>query len=230
MMMKTCTLHLRWDAHYFFRKRTNDWYVKLFRPGPGQIAGEATAAYATLSLEKILEIREINPDMKIIYIMRDPIERGWSGSSKVLGKEKKRVMSDVPDEEIYARLDNVVTRARSNHVKVLDNWQSLFRKDQVFTGFYDDVAENPEDLLLRIHAFLGVTPSKEFIHQKVRRKVNASGKYKTPMPERFQIHLARQQIEQLRELDKRFGGTATKWLEGAEKVLAEDSVGLASNG
>ncbi len=221
---------IAWDAHYFLRKRTNDWYVKLFRPGPGQIAGEATPAYATLSLKKIQEIRQINPNMKLIYIMRDPIERSWSGATKDLAKRKKRMLSEVSDEEIYAKLRREGAMMRSNHLQAMETWQSVFPPEQFFTAFFEDIVERPEELLLNVYQFLGITRSQEYISINVHKKVNPAGIYKTPIPERFQVFLAKQQIDQLRELSKRFGGPAVRWLERAEKILAEDSVGLASNG
>ena len=210
---------IAWDAHYFLRKRTNDWYVGLFRPGPSQIAGEATPAYGTLSLEKIREVRQVNPDIKLIYIMRDPIERSWSGATKDLAKRKNRMLSEVPDDEIYAKLNIKGAMMRSDHLQALDNWQGVFSADQFFITFFEDIVKEPEELLLRIYRFLGVTPSKEYISPNVRKKVNPAGIYKTPIPERFQIHLAKQQIGQLRKLSSRFGGPAIEWLKKAELIL-----------
>jgi len=34
--------NLRWDAHFFLPRRDNAWYRGVFRPEPGQIAGEIT--------------------------------------------------------------------------------------------------------------------------------------------------------------------------------------------
>ena len=82
--------------------------------------------------------------------------------------------------------------------------------------------KEPEELLLRIYRFLGVTPSKEYISPNVRKKVNPAGIYKTPIPERFQIHLAKQQIGQLRKLSSRFGGPAIEWLKKAELILERE--------
>jgi hypothetical protein len=227
MVRQTATLDkqllkdLAWDGHYLLRERTNEWYVKLFRPEPGQIAGEATPAYGTLSREKIQEIQQINPEMKLIYIMRDPIERSWSGATKDLAKRKKRMLTEVPDEEIYAKLGLKGAMLRSNHLQALDTWQSVFPPEQLLIAFFEDIAEKPEELLLRVYQFLGITRSEKYISPNVRIKVNPAGIYKTPIPERFHIFLAKQQIDQLRELNRRFGGPAAEWLRKAELILEE---------
>lgn len=210
---------LSWDVHYFLGKRNTPWYVKLFRPKPGQVAGEATPAYAVLSLDKIQEIYDINPDMKLIYIMREPLERSWSGATKDLAKKRNRRMEDVPGKEILRKLDFPGAVARSNHVQVLDNWLSIFPKEQFFLAFFEDVVGQPEQLLLRVFEFLGVTASEDFISPSVRKKVNQAGQYKSVVPLEYEIHLAKQQIEQLRELHKRFGGPTNAWLKRAEAIL-----------
>ena len=215
---------LSWDAHFFLRRRTNDWYVRLFRPMPGQIAGEITPAYAGLSVEKIREVHELNPKIKLIYIMRNPIDRSWTAVTKILAKRKKRTLSNVPDKEIFNKLDSSKVVIRSNYIEAIEKWGSVFPKEQFFITFFEDIAERPRELLLRIHEFLGITVSEEFISSNVSQKVNPSGKYKSPIPVTFQIYLAEQQIHQLRDLSRMFSGPADEWLERAEKILERAEV------
>jgi hypothetical protein len=151
--------------------------------------------------------------------MRDPIERSWSGATKDLAKRKKRMLSEVPDEEIYAKLGLEGAMMRSNHLQTLEKWQSVFPPEQFFIAFFEDIVEKPGELLLNVYQFLGITRSQEYISINVHKKVNPAGIYKTPIPERFQVYLAKQQIDQLRDLNSRFGGPAAEWLKKAEKIL-----------
>jgi hypothetical protein len=210
----------KWDYHYFLQRRTYDWYINLFRPSPRQIAGEATPNYAVLSVEKIREIHEMNPDIKLIYLMRNPIERSWSGVTKFLAWKNKKKVSEFSDEEIYEKLNSPDARDRNNHLQSLANWESVFGADQIFIDFFESVVNEPIELLLRIHEFLGISSSEEFISTDVQKKISSSGKYKNAIPRRFHIHLAKQQISQLRSLNQRFSGPTNQWLKRAEGILS----------
>jgi len=212
---------LRWDAHYFFGKRTNDWYVNIFRPKPGQIAGEATPAYATLKLEKIKEIHDINPHVKIIYQLRDPIERTWSHVTKDLAKRKNRMLSEVSDEEIVAMFESSDVVIRSNYVQSLERWESVFPPEQFLITFFEEVIKRPKQSLLGFHQFLSVDSSEEYISPEIREKVNPAGKFKSPIPPRFQVFLAEQCIDQIRKLNNRFGTPTDQWLHRAKNILTQ---------
>jgi hypothetical protein len=134
------------------------------------------------------------------------------------------MLSDVSDKEILNKLNSSKVLIRSNYTDAIEKWGSVFPKEQFFITFFEDIAERPRDLLLRIYEFLGITVSEDFISPSVAQKVNPSGKYKSPMPERFQIYLAEQHIHQLRVISKKFGGPADGWLERAENILKRAEV------
>ena len=217
---KTLFGDLKWDLHYFLGKRNDDWYVNLFRPIPGQVAGEATPSYAILGIDEIKKIKRINPQIKLIYLMRNPMERSWSSVTKFLAKKKKRILAEIPDEEIYQKLNSSEVTIRSNHIQSLENWESQFGNNQLTIEFFEEIVINPTELIIRIFKFLEITESDEFISSSIKEKVNSSGKYKSPIPPRFQIHLGRQYIDQLHMLSSRFGGATTTWLQSAESILA----------
>jgi len=211
--------NLSWDIRYFLGRRSDDWYKGLFRPAANQVAGEISPDYAALELDEIEHIHKLNPKLKIIYLMRDPIERSWSGATKDLARQRRRHLEAVPDDELLKKLSGPGTMARSNHILVLEKWSSIFGSGQIFIGFFDDVEKKPEELVGNIYRFLGLSNSADYIPANLDKKVNAAGEYKSPIPMRFQVPLAIQQIEQLRALSKKFGGHATQWLKRAQEVL-----------
>ena len=77
-----------WDFRYFFGKRSDDWYASLFHKAQqkGLIAGELTPAYAILTDEIFRRIQRMNSLIKLIFIMRDPVERSWSAVNNALRK------------------------------------------------------------------------------------------------------------------------------------------------
>jgi hypothetical protein len=215
--------NLSWDTHFFLPRRDNDWYRGVFRPGPGQIAGEITPAYSTLEAGVVEEIQGINPDMKIIYLLRNPIERSWSSALMSLTKRGGRPVESVTDEELMKHFQRTSHTLRSDYLRTLDNWEGVFGPERVFVGFLDEIQNDPRELLLRVYGFLGVDDDDAYIPAGVSSKVNTSPKQRAAIPERFQSHLARMYLPQLEELSDRFGEPATGWLRRAEETISSSS-------
>jgi hypothetical protein len=212
--------NLSWDVHFFLPRRDNDWYRGVFRPRPGQIAGEITPAYSTLKAGAVKEIQKINPDLKVIYLMRDPIARSWSSALMSLSKRGGRPVESISDEEIMKHFEGAGHTRRSNYLRTLENWEGVFGREQIFVGFLDEIQNEPRDLLLRVYRFLGVAADESYIPAAVSARVNTSPRQKSAIPERFQSHLARMYLPQLEELSDRFGEPATGWLRRAEETLS----------
>jgi hypothetical protein len=71
----------RKEAHFWDwnRARGIDWYRFLLTPpDPGQLSMDFTPDYALLSDEQITECKALNPDARVIYILRDPLARAIS--------------------------------------------------------------------------------------------------------------------------------------------------------
>jgi hypothetical protein len=215
--------NLSWDAHFFLRRRDDAWYRGVFRPRPGQIAGEITPAYSTLERDVVEEIRAINPEMRIIYLMRDPIERSWSSALMSLGKRSGRPVGSITDEELVKHFERSSHTLRGDYVRTLEVWEGVFGPDQVFVGFLDEIQNDPADLLLRTYRFLGVADDAAHIPAAVSARVNTSPSQGSAVPERFQSYLARIYLPQLEELSERFGEPATGWLRRAEEAASSSS-------
>ena len=71
-------------------KRNYDSLRKVGRFYSPRIRGEATASYAALPEEVIREIATLNPEIKAILMIRDPLERAWSHARKDLLTEGQR--------------------------------------------------------------------------------------------------------------------------------------------
>jgi hypothetical protein len=214
---------LAWDIRFFVPPRTNRWYKRIFRPGPGQIAGEITPAYSILDREIVEEIREINPDLRIIYLLRDPIERSWSSAVSGLARRRGRALEKVPDERLLRHFERTAHMLRTDYLRTFETWEGVFGRDRMFVGFLDEIRADPGELLLRLYRYLGVSDSPEHIPAGIARSVNTSRDYSTAIPEPVRIHLAELYLPQLQQLSERFGDPATGWLRRAEDSLAAAS-------
>src|SRR5579871_1405390 len=72
-----------------------DWYRHHFAPAAGRLAGEASPSYSHLPLSRIRLIRRLFPDLKLVYLMRDPVRRAWS-HAKHVHRYREAVFADAP--------------------------------------------------------------------------------------------------------------------------------------
>lgn len=213
--------NIRWDINFFLKKPTYKLYPSLFMPGPNQIAGEITPAYSTLNLNKVEKIYALNPDLKIIFVMRDPLDRAWSGVMRYFLQTLKRDIREISNEKYLKQVNTFGNLSRTNYIRTLSIWETVFPKDQIHLDFFDNLKEDPEAFILRIYNFIGVNSDRKFISKKLHKAENSAGNNKIIIPQIVAREVAKNNVTQLEELSKRFGGHTTNWLKRAQKILSE---------
>lgn len=173
------------------------------------------------------QVREVNPDLRIIYLLRDPVERSWSSAISGLARRRGRSPEKITDKQLLRHFKRQAHILRTDYMRTYEIWENAFGHDQIFVGFLDEIQQDPRDLLMRIYRFLGVSASEEHIPAGLGRKVNSSREYSTAIPENVRIHLAELYLPQLQELSERFGEPATEWLRRAEESLERSGAGSA---
>lgn len=203
---------LAWYIRYYFLPRTQRWYRSLFTPGPGQICGEATPRYATLPGKEIGRIHRLMPDLKIIYLLRDPIDRMWSdlamfqrprfGGSGLKRADEKALRSFLSDPE---------NLAHSRYAFNIERWAKYFASGNIFIGYQEEIAERPKDLLHRLYGFLGVSTDEPGSYLRADEQIN-SKKY-PPVRRRLARRLATELAADTRALQTILGNpyTAAWW-------------------
>jgi len=175
-------------------------YRQRYRP---RIRGEATASYAALDRDVVEEITALNPDIKAILMIRDPIDRAWSHAKKDLLRKTERTVEQVPESEFRAFFGDRYQRQCARYVEQHDNWSACVKPGHLLVGLFDDIAARPEQLLLRVMSFLGVTSDPRYIGSLAREAVNPTAASKIPQHyRRFLEDLLRPDLDSLRE---RFG-------------------------
>lgn len=213
-----------WKLKFFFRRPSDTWYASLFRPGRKQVRGEITPSYSILSREDVAHIHSLMPQAKIIFILRNPIQRTWSGVQMRL---RRGTLSEGAAHEL---LLGPAVSPRSDYLTILSTWESAFPPDQMFVGFFDEIVESPERLLKSVYEFLGVPSGDQYIWPSIREKQNASPP--RPMPAEVEFALATKYEPLIARLSDRFGGHATRWLDQARATLARrvESPGATGHG
>lgn len=164
------------EAHFFDDETSVDWsrpdygpYEAMFSdpPGAGRLRGEATPIYLYWpnSLERIAAY---NPEMRLILIFRDPIERAIShwkmeyarGAETepfawCIREGRARVATD-PSAPGYHRVHSYVERGF--YGAQLRRLLSIFPREQLLFLRSDDLKADPERILRTVCDFLNAPP------------------------------------------------------------------------
>lgn len=147
-------------------ERTDEWYGRIFQNAPeSALCGEVSPDYAVLPGKGIRHILELNPDTKFIFIMRDPIERGWS---HLRMDESRGVAKRVPHlQRIFASGFLLY----SDYMTTIDRYRRHVPDHNFLMLFFDDLVSRPEYLLQEVCSFLGVDHSRATF-AKAERAIN----------------------------------------------------------
>jgi hypothetical protein len=165
----------------FARQNSRDWdsYVGLFRGAGTRVCGEASAAY--LALPGVAsEIRRRRPDAKIVMILRDPVERGYSAWQYLRGGGRERL------RDFAAALAAEKERRSlgygpiwwyveaSRYQERLEEYLTAFPRRQVHVLTNEELRRDPVGAMSRICTFLDVDPA-HLPGSALSREVNPSG-------------------------------------------------------
>jgi hypothetical protein len=207
-----------WDLHYFCGKRSDDWYSRLFDIGhrKGKLTGEITPSYAALDDEALRRMQRINPKVKVLFIMRDPILRSWSSIIKSREKHGAIELPTASEAIDHSRREGVTRK--SSYTETIAKLDRVFKRDHVFYGFFDEMVGNPSFFIEKILNFLGVEP-REFENCLPAGPVGAAAGGRKP-PREFEQCLATYFLPEIERLCARFDGAPHAWRARYEALLS----------
>jgi hypothetical protein len=191
-------------------------YSRFFRAAEGRVKGEITPAYGLLPENRVQFIHSVMPEVRLVFVMRNPIERAWSHALMDLVYTTGRSLEEVKETELLGHLGSQGSLKRGDYVRTLDTWLSVFPREQLFVGFFEDLRGYPQALLREIFEFLGVTSAVDwsrFPFERVIRPGSTQGSPgpPPPIPEKYESFLRELYAGQLAELTVRFGARVSDW-------------------
>lgn len=162
-LYKMLTIHpevefpVRKEIHFWdkFYSKGLDWYLNLFEKLTAKVSGDITPAYSILPKRKIKEIYELNKDIPIILIIRNPIERAWSQT--LMHIKGNNLDYDTLDRSWFIDIfnqDGVIKRG--DYAEIIKNWSAIFPKEQILLVNYDEIKNNPKTVLKNIANHIGI--------------------------------------------------------------------------
>lgn len=202
----------RKELRYFeknFYKSLSLYYAPKFKGGSGKVKGEITPSYGKMPLERIRFIRKLMPEVKMILIIRNPIDRIWAATRRAFAKIPGKRLEDATEDEVLQSFQYAPRKENTDFLKILDNWQSVFPKEQLFVGFFDQITTEPQALLRNVFSFLEISVDVDWTTFPYGQVINKNPE--NPIPEKYRKILEQTYARDIEELYARFGEPVQSW-------------------
>ena len=206
---------LRWHARYTFVTRQeydDDWYRSLFDEcDPDKLTGDFSPDYSLLPGPGIAHLKSILPDARLIFVLRNPVERTWSGSIYPL-RHFPTMSETERREKIRAEAYSKMQWNFSDYRSILERFWRHYDSSSICVLFHDDIASNPLKVLRRTCEHAGLDYDARYF-AGIDHKVNVGPEI--PRDDQIIRDLQFEYLGLLKWLKERFGDHAEKWYDEA---------------
>ncbi len=177
------------DVNYF---RGPNWYAGHFplhsvatrRRGTSDVHVFEASGYYMFHPEALRRLSEDMPGMKLVAMLRDPVERAysawkhesargfeWEDFETALSLEDQRLIGEVdrmradPTYESFCHRHHSY-RGRGEYADLLDSALSYFPREQLHVMYSEDLFEHPEETFSAISAFLELPPQPDIVFHR----------------------------------------------------------------
>ena len=209
------TIKFKWFLNFYLRNVSDSWYLSQFSKLEG-LTGELSPSYSILDIEDILKIKKLLPNVKLIFLIRDPIERAWS--SFRFNYSKNRIKKSLEYGDIINFMNLPDQELRGNYLRTIQNYQTVFKTNQMIVGFYDAIIDQPHNLVNGIAEFLDAKLRIPETSNKLFLKNNASPEME--IPEKVLQFLSEKYREDISQLSKNYSGYCMLWYQKYYKDIS----------
>jgi hypothetical protein len=185
-------------------------YAELFSEKGDHKSGDVTPAYSKLGEREVKKIATRFPDAKVLFLVREPVERLWSAYGMAARKAAGRTGSSVTPAAVIDFANRRSVASRSYPSETVARWRRHVAEDRFGCFFFDDLRDDPVDLRARIMHFLGADPAQPSgdLAPGFNRK---SASAKIALTEDVRAALVRHFADEIRRCADLLGGRAAEW-------------------
>tara|TARA_B110000037_G_C17086760_1_gene492257 strand:+ start:62 stop:1090 length:1029 start_codon:yes stop_codon:yes gene_type:complete len=157
------------EVHFFDLnwQKGIQWYKKQFNY-KYKLVGEKTPDLINLDYTFPL-IQSVNPYVKLIVVLRNPIERAYSAWKLNVKRDEKRTFQKAIEYEIEHKKDENKTfftiatnyLQRGLYFKQIETLLKWFPKQNILILLSHHIQENPQNEYNKIYTFLNIPPTKQ---------------------------------------------------------------------
>lgn len=151
--------HYQWRSvfrYYFGISVGTVWYQGLFHRD--LISGDVTVNYFWLTEQDVTQLARDFPWLKIILMLRSPVELNWSYFRMISLRKNERDVLELKrfQKEIEDKKRNI-----GRYIDLIDRWKNVFGNN-LFVGYFDDLKDEPERFFDEVCGFLGVAQASNW--------------------------------------------------------------------
>ena len=148
-------------------------YTAFLTEGRGEahVVGDVTPAYALMSGEKLKSLQAVGADVRLIYLIRDPLARLWSHVRMIatrvdpqrFGYAALGLMERILANDLSGEGKGIV--ARGDYAAILPKLARSIDPARLLVMFYEDMLTVPG--IAKLSAFLGIAPVQADLARRV---------------------------------------------------------------
>lgn len=206
---------LAWFSRYLLGRPSDEWYRSLFQEGAGKIKGEITPAYSLLDEQDVAAIAKSFPNLRIILLMRDPVERVISQIRLHLEGRFAPSFKSASDPAVLRFATAPSQLRRGDYPAILNLWRRYF-PGNVLPIFHEDLRADSALVVENTLRFLGAETCRvpDVGDTAERRPPSAVPE----LPPEFTRSIAERHRGIVRECAASLGGHAVRWAEKCETL------------
>ncbi|MBO6740688.1 MAG: sulfotransferase [Phycisphaerales bacterium] len=196
--------------HYSAERVDEAWYREIFSfANEGDLRGEVCPSYFGLPEHDIDRVNAINPDVRVVLLVRDPVDRCWSS----IRMHKKQRGDTIDIDRLFTEPDGLrVFLDYTRYDQAIPAWTAGVG-DRLRVILFDDVVERPGETLDRVLEHIG--------YDKLMGSVPGARNVgdPTPMPDAYRLRLYEELLPQYEFLGTLFPSRVSQWKDHHECVL-----------
>lgn len=188
-------------------------YLEIFGRLPkDHLVGEVSPQYALLSDPFVKDMYEMNKKLKLLFLIRDPVERSISNAKMKLNEKTV----ELNDENIFKIAISQVQKNLSSYDIIIEKYLRVFPCKNLKIFYYDDIKSNPFNLLKEICCYLGLKYKDKYFLSTAQKPAFEGPKVnlETDLYKKIYKHYA----NIYKRLSKLFGDKVAVW-EQKYKIL-----------
>jgi hypothetical protein len=152
---------------------TDAWYAHIFSgAGPGKVRGEFTPYYCALRDDGIAHVKRLMPTVRLLYIVRDPVDRMLSALRLAITKRGN------PD--VRPIVESSSTWARGDYAGNIEAWDAAFPEGQMLYLPFGRIRTDPTSVMRSVEKHLGLVPFDRY--RLLDARVNSTKKSEIAEP------------------------------------------------
>ncbi|MDD2724967.1 MAG: sulfotransferase [Methylovulum sp.] len=157
---------------------TEIWYRRAFnrQAANGKILGDITPEYCAIGDEGVAYVKHLLGEVKIIWIVRDPVERALSQLR--MNIERRGLDSGMTLSEWLKLANATEVLNRGNYADYIPRWERQFGREGILFMPFQHIGRQPYKVLQQIESFIGV--GQWDAYTGLDKKIHATQAYTVP--------------------------------------------------